>query len=687
MASLHRLAAASALNEDLPWYMLENPRYHITRLPVELKLYVIQDLSIGDLGRLAQVSFFKNLVTPIMYKRDNQGDNPRAIRWAASIDPASVRREDIMTVLDLAIMYGADVNRTYVATLALDRLYATALHLAAARGNLQVVKKLLNHGADPNALGRDFLYSPELLLDHEEFDEIMEEMSQTAVVVSARFSLWRPLFVPFVLGHEGIIQALLRKGASPILTIADPERMVSAPETSIINILHILASQRERGYTDPTGLSYFKRYSNLINMPVPGGETPLSTAMRHNNVDLIKDIIANGGDVEVVSEIGTTPLIQAIKCFNNERNFANRRKYMELIRSLVKDCNAGVGKHSDPRVSETPLTCAVMSLTNDFQCIAWKNAINEVQQIINLLLDHGADVNEKSSRGYTILGALCWVIFQRKQANNKQMNCDGFLKLFKELVNERGADVNVRLPSGSSILGACILKFRREPLSFFQTLLELNAKLTHEEINPIFMLWVKKSNLRNPKHPLNILEYSNDITQDSIDFAYRACLNGEDKLWDMLQSHFPHSTVPQEIAAEALVKDDNLKRFYNALRFKNFDGSYIDADGDSFLHLIVIRLERVVGYGASRAVADAKQVVKLGASVEATDKDGLTASHRLLLLRMKGNSANDPLRLFLYTMEHGKRFFGKMLEAKTISAEVYERKYKELIKLHGNASK
>lgn len=263
------------------------------------------------------------------------------------------------------------------------------------------------------------------------------------------------------------------------------------------------------------------------------------------------------------------------------------------------------------------------------------------------------------------------------------MDCAGFLKLFKELVIERGADVNARLPCGSSMLGACILKFGREPLAFFQTLLELNVKLTHDEINPIFKLWVKKSSLRNTKPPLNILEYSEDITQDSIDFAYRFCLNREEKIWDKLQSHFPHSIVPQEIAAEALIQDDNLKRFDNALRFDNFDGGYIDADGNSFLHLIVKRLEKFPKYKASHAVFDAKLVVKLGASVEAEDKDGLTASHKLLHLRMapEGNSANDPLRLFLYTTEHGKRLFSKKLEAETISEEGYRQKYNALIDL------
>ncbi|KAM0447747.1 hypothetical protein ACHAO4_008696 [Trichoderma viride] len=684
------LAAAFAVNEDFPRYILAN-QDHITRLPIEPKSYVIQHLSIGDLGRLAQASpFFKDLITPIIYKRDNQEEYPRAIFWAASVDPAEVHLEDVMTVLDLAIRYGGDLNKTYGQT-ARRPFLATPLHLAAARGNLDVVKKLLNYGADPNAFGQGFLYNMEPSLDHEKFDGRMEKINQ-AVAVSSRFCLWRPLFAPFVLKHDEIIQALLRKGASPILATVDPSRVGSAPETGNINILHILAGQKERGYKDRAGLSYFRRYSNLINVPVPRGAAPLSMAMRHNNIDLIRDIIANGGDIEAVSELGTTPLIQAITCFTKGKNSKTRKECMQLIHYLVKSCNADVGKHSVDRVLHTPLNCAAMGFTNDFQHIPWKNGIKDTSSIINLLLDYGADVNEKSDRGYSLLGVLCWVISQRKKEKKGRQekgkedgsNRAGLLEIFEELVIERKADVNALLPSGSSMLGACIVKFGREPLAFFQTLLKLKAKLAHDEINPIFKIWVTNASLRNTKPPFNMLAYSKDITQDSIDFAYRACLNGEEKIRDMLQSHFPHSTVPQEIAAEALVQDDNLKRFSNALRFENFEGSYIHTDGNNFLHLIVKRLLIFPKYKPSQAVADAKDVLSLGARVDKTDKSGETALDKLVYMRMQGDDAFDPLRLdplrlFLHDVKHGERLLWKKCHAKTIPAEEYERRYEALI--------
>ncbi|KAL7898202.1 ankyrin repeat-containing domain protein [Trichoderma sp. SZMC 28014] len=653
---------------------------YIFGLPGELMAFVFEDLSIGDLGRLAQTcTLFKDLTTPIMYSRDNKKLHPRAMLWAASVDPAKVQIEDVMTVLELAIRYGGQMHLSYGG----PDSYYTPLHLAAARGNLPVVKKLLDYGANPNALGKDYLYNISLSLDHEKFDKRMEKMNQ-AIAVSSRFSLWRPLFVPFVLKHDGIIRALMRKGASPILAVVDPIRVGSAPETGNINILHILASQKDREYTDATGRSYFKRCSNLINVPVPRGAAPLSMAMRHSNFDLIRDIIANGGDIEAVSEVGTTPLIEAIKCFNKGKTLDIRNEYMKLIHYLIKNCNAKVGKHPDDRVLHTPLACAAKGFNNDFQCI------KDILSIIDLLLDKGADVNEKPEWGISLLGVLCWVISQRKKQRKEIKKEDGssrigLLEVFKELVIKRKADVNVLLPSGMSLLGACILKFGREPLAFFQTLLELKAKLAPNDINPVFREWVTDIRLRNTTPAFNMLDYKQDITQDSIDFAYSACLNGEEKswekIWDMLQSHFPDSTVPQKIAAEALIQDVNLKRFNKALEYNKFDGSYIHTDGNSFLHLIIKRLQNNLKYKASQAVGDAREVLLLKASIEATDENGETALDKLMYMRKKGVTDYDPLRLFLHDIEHGKRSLLKAYEDRSISEGVYEERYQELIEL------
>lgn len=675
MASSQDFATTSAANEDFPRYIYPHPQDYITRLPDELKLNVTQRLSIGDLGRLAQTSrLFYDFITPILYTRDNRDKYPRAIFWAASVDPDKVPNKNILAVLDFSIEYGGNPNAMYVSAGPLP-FRATPLHLAAASGKLGVVKKLLRNRADPNALGKGFLYNMEQSLDHGAFDVRMENIGRT-IALSSRFALWRPLFVPFVLGHEGIIQALLRYGASPVLAVTDPDRMGSDPEPGSINILHILASQHEREHRDATGLSYFSKYRNLINVPVPRGEAPLSIALRHRNLELIRDIVVNGGDIEGVSELGTTPLIQAITCFYKERTTAIRKAYMELIRYLVEDCNAHVGKHPNDRVYPTPLTCAVTGFGKALQ-FDWKDAVEDICSIITLLLKRGANINEQSNDQYTALNVLCYVICQRK-------NTDKLIDLFEKLVIHWKADINAHFPSGGSILGYCILKLDCKPKGFFTLLLKLDAKLSPDEINPVFKIWVSNRSLRNIKPEFNMLEYSKAVTQDSIDFAYRACLNCENKnkIWDQLQRHFPDSIVPQEIAAEAFLRDDSNKRFAIALGFKNFDGGYIHTDGHSFLHLIVNRLERFQKYTASQAISDAKKVLRSNASVTATDNNGRTALDKLVSMRREGVKSYDPLRLLLHDIEREEKLLWKEYEDKKLSAGEFEHKCKELIKMY-----
>lgn len=682
MASSQNFAAIDAANGDFSPYIHPNPQDHMTSLPNEVKLNIIQHLSIGDLGHLAQTStLFYDIITPILYTRDSRDERPRAIFWAASADPTEVPNENIMMVLDLAIENGGNPDEIYGPT-APRPFHATPLHLAAASGKLGVVKKLLKHGANPNALGKGFLYNLEQSLDHGAFDVRMENMSQS-IALSSRFALWRPLFVPFVLGHEKIIHVLLRYGASPVLAVTDPSRMNSAPDPGNINILHILASQKERGFTNLTGISYFRRYSNLINVPVPRGEAPLSMALRRGNVNLIRDIIGNGGDIEGVSELGNTPLIHAIKAFYRGRTEEKRRAYMELIHDLIKSCN--VGKHPNARVYSTPLTCAVAGLAEALQS-PWESAIEDISSIIFLLLDRGAGINEQSNQGNTALGTLCRVICEKGRLKYEKKHTKELLGLFKKLVVQKKADINARFASGSSILGTCIVKFGCEPSSFFKILLGLDAKLAPKEINPVFEIWTSNRSLHNTKSEFNMLAYSKHVSQDYIDFAYRACLNGENKIWDLLQSHFPHSTVPQEIAAEALIRDDSPnKRFSAALRFKYFDGSYIHTDGNSFLHLIVNRLEKFPKYMVSQAVSDAKYVLRFNASIEATDSEGRTALDKLMYMRMqgvkKGVKTCDPLRLFLHDVEKGKRLLWENYAAKTISEGEYAHKCKELIEM------
>ncbi|KAL7797301.1 ankyrin repeat-containing domain protein [Trichoderma ceciliae] len=647
-------------------------RDYISRLPNELKYGIAQHLSISDLGHLAQTSqFFYDFATPLLYEKDNRYNNQRAIFWASSTNAANISERNLMKVLSLAIQYGGDVNKTYHQVP--YSFYATPLHMAAASGKIEVVKKLLEHNANPNALGKNFLCHSPLSLHLKAFESTI---LNNEIAVASRYTKWRPLFVPFVMEHGEMIDLLLKSGASPVLAVTEQEEIGTTLEPGSINILHILASQQMREYTDGNNLSYFKKYSDLINMPYPRGEAPLFIALHHGDDDLIRDIIANGGDIEAVSELGRTPLIQAIISFYKGRTPEIRKRYTNIIGYFIKSCHANVGKHPDASVMQTPLTCAVTAFSTVLPTAvstAWRSAIRDIRSVIDLLLEHGAGLNEISNYGFTVLSALCSVICQREHSGV-------LLDLFEDLV-EDGADMSVLFPDGHSMLGACIAIYNRLPRKFYRLLLRRGATIVPQEVNAVFERWAGCPSFRRSLG-FNILQHSEYVTQAAIDSAYRIGINGDEQLFNLLRCHFPNTTVAEKIASEALLHDINHnQRFKAALKFENFNGRYVHSDGNSLLHLIVDRLERDATYKDPQATADARAVLQRGAHVEARDDWGKTPLEKLRDMRQ--NTAKETksscLRLLLYDVKEGKADLWKDYKNKRIDRDQYEQKYMELI--------
>ncbi|KAM0262444.1 hypothetical protein ACHAQJ_001697 [Trichoderma viride] len=660
MDSFRGFAATVATNTNSLSSSHLNERNHIVRLPYELKLGITQHLSISDLGHLAQTSkLFYGFIIPILYTKDSQGKRPRAIYWAVSADLSEVCHRSLMRVLDLAIKYGSDVNKVYRQERP-HPFYATPLHLAAASGKISVVKKLLKHNADPNAFGKDFLYDLQQPLDPWVFES---STLNNGIAVASRYTKWRPLFVPFVMEQEEMVQILLKYGASPVLAVTDFE-------SGSINVLHIVASRQTRQYTDVINLSYFKKYANLIHEPLPRGEAPLFIALRHGDESTLRSIISNGGDITGVSELGRTPLTQAITYFYKGQTPAIRKGYVDIICYLINSCNISVGKHLDARVLQTPLTCAVMGLA-EISSADWASIVKDIMPIIDLLLDRGAEVNEVSSHGYTILNALCHVICERKKHSGV------LLDLFEQLVRKRGADLSSLFPNGHSMLGACITSYDCKPSKFYNILLELGATIIPQEADAVFKYWAGSSTFRNASN-FNIFNYSEHITQDAVDSAYKICINKGEKILDLLQSHFPNTTIPERIASEALIHDENHnKRFKAALKFENFNGRYVHTDGNSLLHLIVDRLEnKLLKYTDSQATADAREVLWLGASVEAKDDWGRTALDKLMHTLIYHGRGNEHLRHLLQDIKGGTEFLRKCYKE---NQDAYDEKYKELI--------
>ncbi|UKZ49779.1 hypothetical protein TrVGV298_004031 [Trichoderma virens] len=350
------------------------------------------------------------------------------------------------------------------------------------------------------------------------------------------------------------------------------------------------------------------------------GLTPLFLSIHRGNDILLKEIMTNGGNIEDVNYIGRTPLMQAIVCCCMKEDPEVRICYKGIISNMIECFNAKVGNLGDADVMETPLICIIKELPTPLPT-DWKHRIQDIKEIIDLLLKHGADINEVSNAGFTMLHVLCDIICKTQQTGS-------LLDLFGSLI-EYGANLSIPSHRGQSVLGMCIIKYNRQPTKFYNFLQKLGASLVRQEIDAVFVEWAQCPGFRKS---FDMIQYKNHITQPAIDSAYETAFFKDGKLFHLLKEHFPKTTIAEKVASEALLTLENYsKQFGFALEFDSFNGLYIHSNGNSLLHSIVDRLEKYPKYKDAHARDDAYNVLCKGAPLEHKDTQGKTPLQKLFL--------------------------------------------------------
>ncbi|PYS02419.1 MAG: hypothetical protein DMG12_13920 [Acidobacteria bacterium] len=324
-----------------------------------------------------------------------QADGATALHWA-------VFRGD-KEMVDILIRAGANVK-------AANREGATPLSLACTNGDAAIIAALVNAGADPNehlplektplmmASRTGNVEAMKVLLDHGADVNAKETLRGTTALMWAADE-----------GHAAAIQLLIQRGADiqarsspaergrgPALGKAnDPRKAVAAqgaalaareasPDLAVLNALN------GRGARGQAGAAAAAADGDQGDDAAPprgqqpkdgGGLTPLVYAVRSNDLESVKTLLAAGADVNQVTGYGWSPLL-----------VATQNRYYKLGAFLL---DRGADPNLANRGGWTPLYLATDNRNIESGDYPVRKGDMDHLDFIKLLLDRGANVNAR----------------------------------------------------------------------------------------------------------------------------------------------------------------------------------------------------------------------------------------------------------------------------------------------------
>lgn len=167
----------------------------------------------------------------------------------------------------------------------------TLLHTACNQGNLEIVKLLVVHNAQVNAIASEKTAYPIQIAVFKAYDEIVSFLIRHGSKLCTEDTSFLTLAV--YNKHYKVVEVLLNAGANVHQTDKKygQQAIHKAGSVSTEEILELLLVHKaDVNATDDTGL------------------TPLHLASVYNNYALAKTLLQHGANVETLSEKGSTPL-------------------------------------------------------------------------------------------------------------------------------------------------------------------------------------------------------------------------------------------------------------------------------------------------------------------------------------------------------------------------------------------
>jgi ankyrin repeat protein/ribosomal protein L40E len=244
---------------------------------------------------------------------------------------------------------------------------------AAREGDVEKVKDLLARGADPNAirLGTTPLH---IAAGHGRFDIVKILVENGANVNVKDLMGFTPLHSAILGNHLAIVKFLIENGAD---VNAKVENCLT--KWNWCTSLHLAAFAG-----DPNIIRFLIDRGADLNAKDGAGLTPLHIAARYGHPSVVELLIHHGADVNAKSNTGSTPLHEAIEGLASAREPQALDKYLNVAKLLIDhggDVNAKEGL-----LGWTPLHCAAKWGFDD---------------LVKLLLESGADPAVADLKGRT----------------------------------------------------------------------------------------------------------------------------------------------------------------------------------------------------------------------------------------------------------------------------------------------
>jgi ankyrin repeat protein len=366
----------------------------VNRKPTATLLMLSEELGASDIAKL-------------LLERGAHPDLPQPT-GTTPLMAAATRGE--VDVIDALLEHGANVN-------ARSKTGLTPVAYAIMNNRVQALKTLLQHGASLN------LGIAEALKTVDQFRQVGGGsvpgaaqmrfvpnvfMSQrTANTTSPYTSPSAPLILSLKSNTSGeMVQTLLAAGCDA--------RAADQDGTPTL----VLVERTLHGGGGPLAAQILGTLKALIvggadvNAAGPNGETPLSLAASSGSADAVRLLFAHGAKMPKETGVGWSPLMGAAQIGS-----------LDTVRLLLEH---GADARATDQSGRTTIMAAVDSAP--YTVVVIINGVNQTPKpspvdqarlqrifdIIRLLLDHGADLNARDSRGFTALQLAIGANFPRQ---------------------------------------------------------------------------------------------------------------------------------------------------------------------------------------------------------------------------------------------------------------------------------